>query len=81
MAILNDLSAMSKEQLIARLMEAEKPRAITMKVAEKGGLSIYGLGRFPVTLYAGQWERLLAPAQVAAITAFIAANAATLSRK
>jgi len=30
-----------------------------MKVSEKGGLSIYGLGRFPVTLYKEQWIRLL----------------------
>ena len=31
---------------------------LTCKVGEKGGLSVYGLGRFPVTLYIGQWERL-----------------------
>ena len=30
-----------------------------MKVSEKGGLSVYGLGRFPVTLYKEQWIRLL----------------------
>ena len=34
-------------------------RAISMKVSEKGGLSVYGLGRFPVTLYKEQWTRLL----------------------
>lgn len=32
---------------------------LSYKVTEKGGLSVYGLGRFPVTLYRGQWERLL----------------------
>src|SRR5690349_20982426 len=34
-------------------------RGITLKVSEKGGVSIYGLGRFPVTLYKEQWLRLL----------------------
>lgn len=34
-------------------------RGISMKVSEKGGLSIYGLGRFPVTLYKEQWTKLL----------------------
>jgi hypothetical protein len=34
-------------------------KGISMKVSEKGGLSIYGLGRFPVTLYKEQWTRLL----------------------
>ena len=36
-----------------------KPGELRMKVSEKGGLSIYGLGRFPVTLYKEQWTRLL----------------------
>jgi hypothetical protein len=34
-------------------------RGISMKVSEKGGLSVYGLGRFPVTLYKEQWTKLL----------------------
>lgn len=34
-------------------------RAVSMKVSEKGGLSIYGLGRFPITLYKEQWSKLL----------------------
>lgn len=46
---------------------------ITMKVAEKGGLSIYGLGRFPVTLYREQWLKLLD--QSDEIRQFIAVNA------
>jgi hypothetical protein len=56
------------EQKLARL-EAEnralreqverKPGQLRLKVSEKGGLSIYGLGRFPVTLYKEQWVRLL----------------------
>lgn len=34
-------------------------RSISMKVSEKGGLSVYGLGRFPITLYKEQWTKLL----------------------
>jgi len=34
-------------------------KGVTMKVSQKGALSLYGLGRFPVTLYKGQWEVLL----------------------
>ncbi len=46
----------------AALKSEKKPAAlrdISFKVAEKGGLSVYGLGRFPVTLYKEQWVRLL----------------------
>ena len=52
---------------------------ITMKVSEKGGLSIYGMGRFPITLYKEQWLKLLDMSD--AIRAFIAANEATLKSK
>jgi hypothetical protein len=38
---------------------ATEARAITMKVSEEGGLSLYGMGRFPVTLYKQQWLKLL----------------------
>lgn len=34
-------------------------RAVSLKVSEKGGLSVYGLGRFPITLYKEQWAKLL----------------------
>ena len=50
------------EELRRRLaeLEAKKDVAIRFKVTEKGGVSVYGLGRFPVTLYQGQWKKLLA---------------------
>jgi len=38
-------------------------RGLSMKVSEKGALSVYGLGRFPVTLYKEQWRRLLEMAE------------------
>jgi hypothetical protein len=34
-------------------------KGVSMKVSEKGGLSVYGLGRFPITLYKEQWTKLL----------------------
>jgi hypothetical protein len=52
---------------------------ITMKVSEKGAVSIYGMGRFPVTLYKEQWTKLLDMAQE--IRAFIKENDARLKTK
>jgi len=40
-------------------LRKQSSSTLRLKVSEKGGLSIYGLGRFPVTLYKSQWERLL----------------------
>ena len=65
--------------LQAKLAIAQAPRKLTLKVSEKGAVSCYGLGRFPVTLYAGQWDRLLSEADT--ISAFIKANASLLSVK
>jgi len=85
MAVLPNLAA-ENEALRAKLaaMEAalavaNKPKALSLKVSDKGALSIYGLGRFPVTLYRGQIERLLDHAD--AIRAFISANSALLATK
>lgn len=39
--------------------QAEAGKQLSLKVSQKGAVSIYGLGRFPVTLYKGQWLRLL----------------------
>jgi hypothetical protein len=54
-------------------------RGVSMKVSEKGGVSIYGLGRFPVTLYKEQWSKLLDMADD--IRAFIKENDAKLKTK
>lgn len=59
--------------------EAGSNSGLWARVSEKGALSVYGMGRFPVTLYAAQWERLLAVG--AQILAAIEANAETLERK
>jgi hypothetical protein len=48
------------ERLRAENEALKRPRGhMLLKVSEKGGLSVYGLGRFPVTLYREQWEKLL----------------------
>jgi hypothetical protein len=52
---------------------------MSLKVSEKGGLSVYGLGRFPVTLYKEQWIRLLAMADE--IRNFIKENDQVLKKK
>lgn len=62
-------------------LKGTKTRAgtISMKVSEKGALSVYGLGRFPVTLYKEQWNRLLAVSED--IKSFIKDNDAQLKTK
>jgi hypothetical protein len=59
--------------------KARGPRAIDFKVSEKGGVSVYGLGRFPVTLYYEQWVRLLE--QVDQLRAFLEENKSSLKLK
>lgn len=54
-------------------------RGLSLKVSEKGALSVYGLGRFPVTLYKEQWNKLLDLAED--IRAFLKANDAALKSK
>ena len=54
-------------------------RGVSLKVSEKGGVSVYGLGRFPVTLYKEQWTRLLDMADD--IRAFIKDNDGRLKAK
>ncbi len=54
-------------------------KGLTLKVSEKGGVSVYGLGRFPVTLYKEQWTKLLDMAEE--IRGFIKANDSKLKAK
>ena len=73
------------QALLARIAQLEaalankNARAVTLKVSEKGAVSAYGMGRFPVTLYAQQWEKLLGMADE--IREFIAENKRKLSTK
>ncbi len=68
------------ERLRAENEKLKRPRGqMSMKVSEKGALSVYGLGRFPVTLYREQWDKLLGMADE--IRQFILDNDATLKKK
>jgi hypothetical protein len=60
-------------------LRGQRARGVSLKVSEKGGVSVYGLGRFPVTLYKEQWVRLLDMA--GEIRDFITAHEATLKAK
>lgn len=91
---MTDLSKLSRDDLLKLVaqMQAQPARKLTLKVtAERtddktgkttgtnGAVSLYGLGRFPVTLYASGWERLLDAADD--IRAFIKVNEAIIARK
>ena len=60
-------------------LKSRSSRGVSLKVSEKGAVSVYGLGRFPVTLYKEQWARLLDTADD--IRAFIKENEAKLKAK
>jgi hypothetical protein len=60
-------------------LRQKRNSAVSMKVSEKGAVSVYGLGRFPVTLYQEQWQKLLALAEE--IKAFIEENRSKLKVK
>jgi hypothetical protein len=80
MASEEDLKA-EIERLRAENEKLKKPSRgqTSLKVSEKGGLSVYGLGRFPVTLYREQWEKLLGMSDD--IRAFIQENDEALKKK
>ena len=63
----------------AALKTKKGERGLTMKVSEKGALSVYGMGRFPVTLYKEQWLKLLGIADE--IKSFIEENDSRLKTK
>ena len=68
------------ERLRAENEKLKRPRGqMSLKVSEKGALSVYGLGRFPVTLYREQWEKLLGMADE--IREFIRDNDSALKKK
>ena len=75
----------TKEELLARIAELEKQSgsrkrgSLEFKVGEKGGVSVYGLGRFPVTLYYEQWVRLLDASD--GLRAFLEENKSRLKLK
>lgn len=79
------MSEPTKEELLARIAELEKQQGsrrkgtLEFRIGEKGGVSVYGLGRFPVTLYYEQWKRLLDVAEE--LRAFLEENKSRLKLK
>ncbi len=79
---------MSDEEMQAELerlraeneaLKSRPVRSVSLKVSEKGGVSVYGLGRFPITYYKEQWAKLLDMADE--IRAFIRENEGKLKVK
>ena len=60
-------------------LKKRSEKGLSLKVSQKGGVSVYGLGRFPVTLYKEQWEKLLDISDE--IRAFIQENEPQLKTK
>ncbi len=79
------MSDLSYEELKAKLAELQKNQpadgggSLHFKIAAKGGVSAYGLGRYPVTLYYEQWHKLLNGAEP--LRAFLEANKAALKMR
>ena len=80
MAAEEDLKAeVARLQAENERLKNQRGRSVSLKVSEKGGVSVYGLGRFPVTLYKEQWTKLLDMAEE--IRGFLKENDARLKSK
>ena len=78
--LLQRLSILENEN--ASLKEAQRRNGLKMKVSQKGAISVYGMGRFPVTLYADQWRRIDSELiQTGDLDNFIEDNRSTLTFK
>jgi len=81
--MVDENNPLTPEQMAARIAELEgllaEGSALSFKVSEKGAVSGYGLGRFPVTFYFEQWSKLLA--HIDDLRAFMEANKSKLKLK
>ena len=84
--VLQDLSKLNTQDMLTLLAQAQariaelesKPtRRVSFKVTDKGGVSAYGIGRFPVTLYKSQWEMLIEAGPT--LVEFLKTNSARLT--
>ena len=78
MARIAELEAMQAE---LKALKAQVKNTIRMKVSQKGAVSIYGLQRMPVTLYAEQWEKIIDMCESGDLGTFIMSNEDKLTRK
>ena len=81
--MVDENNPLTPEQMAARIAELEsrlaKSGTLSFKVSEKGAVSVYGLGRFPVTLYFEQWIKLLS--HIDELRTFMEANKSKLKLK
>jgi len=79
--LLAELDALRADKARLEAALASKPAGgkLTLRVSAKGAVSLYGMGRFPVTLYQGQWHRVMEATEE--IKAFIQAHSAELATK
>ena len=86
--MVSQIETMTEEQMQAEIERLKAENAalkspargqLSLRVSEKGAVSVYGLGRFPVTLYREQWEKLLGMADQ--IKQFIEDNDDKLKKK
>ncbi len=76
----NDLqSELERLRAENEALKAKTARELRFKVSEKGGVSLYGIRRFPVTFYADEWEQILGMGEN--VRAFIRENEGSLKRK
>lgn len=76
------LATMTPEAMAALVMKLQvqrKPTKLTLKVSAKGAVSVYGFGKWPVTLYKSQWERLIE--SIEEVKAFLEVNDGLLATK
>ena len=79
--MINEIERLQAEIITLKREAADKVTAqgCSIKISEKGAVSLYGLGRFPVTLYADQWKRLFC--MIETVKVFIDANQLKLASK
>lgn len=82
---MNDLNDLEAQIAALKAQAAEIKKVVKntprLKVSQKGAISVYGLQRMPVTLYAGQWERIIELVEKGVFADFIAQNESALTRK
>ena len=79
--MMNRIAELEAMQAELKALKAKAANTVRLKVSQKGAISVYGLQRMPVTLYAGQWEKIVDLVNDGVFQAFIDANASELTRK
>ena len=82
-ALMSRIAELEAMQAELKELKAKQKNKLRLKVSQKGGISVYGLqARFPITLYRGQWERVITELfESGLLQAFITENAAQLTTK